>query len=403
LAWGGGLIGTDAIFSAEEARPGASPIAVSIVIPTYNESKNVPILVERLARALGGLSWEVVFVDDASPDGTADVVRSLARADRRVRLIARHNRRGLSSAVVEGALAAAGDLVAVMDGDLQHDETILPAMIAAVGSGEADIASASRFLRPDGADGLSSAARRKISDTGVMLAQRMFGLTMTDPLTGFFVTRRDLVVDALPHLSEAGFKILLDLVTAREVSPRVKEFPFVFRARIHGESKLDSRAIYDFFIFFIEKALVRLRLPLPGRFVSFALINGVGILIHMVVLLAAFEFAGRSFASAQLLATVVAMAFNYALNNAVTYRDRKLTGARFYVGFLVFSLLCAIGVIGNVSVANVVHRELQGQVVLLPALLGAFITLVWNYVATKMFVWGRMARPRQPRGATVPS
>lgn len=370
-----------------------SQIAVSVIVPTYNEAKNIPILVERLAIALADLPWEVVFVDDASPDGSADVIRAIARDDRRVRLIERHNRRGLSSAVVEGALAGAGNIVAVMDGDLQHDESILPAMIEAVRSGEADVASASRFLRPDGADGLSSSARKKISNTGSMLAQRAFGLKMTDPLTGFFVTQRDVVVRALPHLFEGGFKILLDLVTAGNQTLRIKEFPFVFRSRIHGDSKLDNRAIYDFVIFFIGKALVRLGLPLPSRFLSFALINGAGIAIHMAVLLIILELANQNFITAQLLGTVASMMFNYALNNALTYRDRKLTGARFYTGFLIFSALCSIGVLGNISVANMVHRELLGEVVLLPALLGAFITLVWNYAATKLFVWGRTVRP----------
>ena len=187
-------------------------IKLSVVVPTFNESANVPEMVRRLGETLCDIPWEVIFVDDASPDGTADVVRSLAREDRRVRLISRHNRRGLASAVVEGALAASAEIVAVMDGDLQHDESVLPEMYRKVADNEAEIVSASRFLREDGADGLSSDTRVAISNTGIRLSNAMFKLDMTDPLTGFFVVRRSVVRRALPDLSELGFKVLMDLV-----------------------------------------------------------------------------------------------------------------------------------------------------------------------------------------------
>ena len=179
-----------------------SPLKLSVVIPTFNERDNVANVVRGVDAVLKDFAWEIIFVDDNSPDGTAEAVRDLARTDRRVRLISRHNRRGLSSAVVEGALAAAADVVAVMDGDLQHDEAILPALFRKVAGGEAEIASASRFLQEDGASGLSSAGRLKISNTGIRLANTSFGLDLTDPLTGFFVFRRDLLVRALPQLSE---------------------------------------------------------------------------------------------------------------------------------------------------------------------------------------------------------
>jgi dolichol-phosphate mannosyltransferase len=239
-------------------------------------------LVESLDGALREISWEVIFVDDFSSDGTAEAVRALATIDRRVRLIERHNRRGLSSAVVEGALSASADIIAVMDGDLQHDETLLPRLYAVVANGEADLASASRFLREDDAEGLSSEGRKKLSETGIRLSNFAFGLDMSDPLTGFFVVRRDVVVRALPHLSEVGFKILLDILTAVEPRPRVLELPFSFRERAYGESKLSKRVLYDFFLFLIEKK-VRPIIPLPAQFLSFSMINAVGILVHVAV------------------------------------------------------------------------------------------------------------------------
>jgi dolichol-phosphate mannosyltransferase len=363
-------------------------IQLSVVIPTFNERDNVKEIVARLDRSLGDIAWEAIFVDDCSGDGTADVVRDIASMDSRVRLVLRHNRRGLSSAVVEGALASAGDIVAVMDGDLQHDESVLPELYATVARGDADIASASRFLEPGGADGLSSKARHQISNTGIRLANTLFGLSLTDPLTGFFAIRRDVVLDALPELSEIGFKILLDLIAAAKPRPKVVEIPFKFRERVHGESKLDNRVMYDFFLFFAEKKIAPF-IPLPARFLSFALINWFGVLIHLAVLSLVMASFGGGFPNAALAATLVAMAFNYWANNALTYRDRRLKGGRFYLGFLVFAGLSSVGVIANVGVASMLASQYDSLYYLIPAVLGALLTVVWNYVVTSAFVWGQ--------------
>lgn len=363
-----------------------APLLLSVIVPTFNERDNVAEFVRRLDATLSDISWEIIFVDDASPDGTADRVRALACHDRRVRLISRHNRRGLSSAVVEGILAAAADIVAVMDGDLQHDESVLPAMVQRIQSGDADLVSASRFLSEDGADGLSSDTRLAISNSGIRLANGVFGLGMSDPLTGFFVVRRDVVLRALPELSELGFKILMDIIISSHPRPRIVEVPFRFRERQHGESKLDNRVLYDFFLFFLEKKVSRL-IPVPARFISFAMINSIGILVHLAAFLPL--SAGLGFARAQLVATLIAMAFNYTVNNEVTYSDRKLRGQKFYAGFVIFATLCSLGVIANVGVASMLHQGYPGLMALLPAAAGAFVTVVWNYVATNVFVWGR--------------
>lgn len=365
-----------------------APLRLSVVVPTFNEGGNVREIVSRLDRSLQDIPWEVIFVDDCSRDGTADVVRDIASTDPRVRLILRHNRRGLSSAVVEGALAATADIVAVMDGDLQHDESVLPQLYSTIAVKKADIASASRFLRPDGADGLSSRTRHQISNTGIKLANTLFGLRLSDPLTGFFAIRRETVLDALPDMSETGFKVLLDLITAATPPPKVVEIPFRFRERLHGESKLDSRVLYDFCLFFFEKKIAPF-VPLPARFLSFALINAFGILIHLGVLSLEVNALGADFAISTLMATVVAMAFNYWANNALTYRDRRLKGARFYMGFLLFAGLSAVGVVANVGVASMIHEQYESLFYLIPAALGALITVVWNYVATLAFVWGQ--------------
>jgi dolichol-phosphate mannosyltransferase len=369
-------------------QPAMRPVELSVVIPTFNERDNVASVVASLDRALDHISWEVIFVDDASPDRTSDVVRALARADRRVRLISRHDRRGLSSAVVEGGLAACGEVIAVMDGDMQHDESVLPELYRRVAAGEADIAAASRFLGDGVEEGLGTESRVRISNSGIALANWAFGLDLTDPLTGFFAMRRSLLERALPRLSALGFKILLDVITSLDPRPKVSEVPFRFRARVQGESKLDRRVMYDFFVFLLEKRVGRY-VYIPGRFLSFAIINGIGILVHLALLVTAVSVVGAPFLNSQLFATIGSMFFNFTANNLITYNDRTLRGLRFWRGFVIFGLLCSVGIVANVGVAALVYKEYSNLFYVIPAVGGALITVVWNFIATKMLVWRR--------------
>jgi dolichol-phosphate mannosyltransferase len=380
-------------------------VELSVVIPTYNEKENVAAIVASLERVLGADGWEVIFVDDASPDGTAEAVRKLGRFDRRVRLISRHNRRGLASAVVEGGLAASGEFIAVMDGDLQHDEAVLPELYRRVADGEADIAAASRFLEDHAREGLSSDKRLRMSNTGITMANRFFGLELTDPLTGFFVVRRDLLEKTVPHLSGLGFKILLDLVTSMDPPPRVSEVPFRFRQRAAGESKLDRRVMYDFMLFFLEKWIGRFA-PIPGTWLSLALVSSLGLLVHLAVVIPAVSVLGIAFVPAQIAGTAAAMFATFSAHNLISHRDSTLRGRRFWTGFAVFSLLCAIGVFANVGVATLIRTDFPELVYVVPALAGAMISVVWNFAASKAFARWKKRPPARttmwpPRRAVV--
>lgn len=371
-------------------------IGVSIVSPTFNEKANIAPLLERIEAALGPTGWEIVFIDDASPDGTASEVREHARRDRRVRVVERHGRRGLASAVVEGAFAAAADVVVVMDADLQHDPAYIPSLLAPIQNGEADVCAASRFLTADGADGLSSKGRRSLSLAGVALANRALGLTLSDPLTGFFAFRRDVLVSAAPRLSEQGFKILLDLIVSARPRPRVSETPFAFKERLHGDSKLDSAVLYEFALFLAEKTVGRV-VPVSGRFMSFALVGGLGVFVHLAVMQIVFwldraVYAGGGaaeagvFAGAQLAGALSAMSSNFAINNALTYRDRRLRGWGFVRGLVLFALLCSIGLAANVGVASAINARFAPAWAL-SALAGILVGTVWNYASTSKVVW----------------
>jgi dolichol-phosphate mannosyltransferase len=355
---------------------------LTVVVPCYNERPNVAPLVELLHAALAGIAWEVVFVDDNSPDGTAAEARRLARLDPRVRCLRRVGRRGLSSAVIEGALASSALFIAVMDGDLQHDETRLPVMLAALRGGQYDLAVASRYVSGGNAAGLASRWRHALSDAGATLAHRFLPVKLSDPMSGFFMLPRALFEQLAPGLTAQGFKILLDLVLTSEGAPRVIEVPAEFRKRLAGESKLDVLVLTQFAGLLVDKTLDGL---VPLRFVSFAAVGLLGIGAHLLVLIGGRETLGLGFATAQIGATVVAMVFNFALNNQITYRDQRLRGPRLWRGLLLFMVVCGIGAVANVGIARVLYETHTNWTV--AGGIGAVIGVVWNYAVSATLVW----------------
>jgi dolichol-phosphate mannosyltransferase len=355
---------------------------LTVVVPCYNERPNVAPLVAALDAALTGIAWEVVFVDDDSPDGTAAEARRLGRLDQRVRCIRRIGRRGLSSAVVEGALASSALFVAVMDGDLQHDETRLPVMLAALRSGQYDLAVASRHVAGGDAAGLASRWRHVLSDAGATLAQRFLPVKLSDPMSGFFMLPRALFEQLAPALTAQGFKILLDLVLSAEAPLRMIEVPAEFRKRLAGESKLDVLVLTQFAGLLVDKALGGL---LPLRFVSFAAVGLLGIGVNLLVLIVGRDELGLSFGMAQLAGTLVAMVFNFQLNNQITYRDQRLRGPRLWRGLLLFLVVCGIGAVANVGIARVLYQTHTYWT--LAGAIGAVIGVVWNYAVSATLVW----------------
>lgn len=370
------------------ARPSpAAGAELTVVVPTFNERGNVAELVRRLDAALDGRSWEVIFVDDDSPDGTADLVRSLGRADRRVRCIQRIGRRGLSSACIEGMLASTAPFQAVMDGDLQHDETILPRMLDALKAGETDVVVASRYLASGGL-GDWSASRARISRLATRLSRLVLHADLTDPMSGFFMIRREAFADRVRALSGIGFKILLDLFASSAQPPRFVELPYQFRDRTVGESKLDTQAVWEYFMLLLDKLVGGV---VPVRFVAFALVGGLGVGVHLATLSALFRVVGLPFPTAQATATLVAITSNFALNNVLTYRDRRLRGWRWLTGWLSFLVACGVGALANVGIASYLF-ETSRTTWLLAALAGIAVGAVWNYAVTAVYTWHKPTR-----------
>ncbi len=256
------------------------PTKLSIIVPTFNETQNVHELLRRLEETLGVSGWEAIFVDDDSPDRTANVVRDIAKVDSRVRCLQRIGRRGLSSAVIEGMLAASADIIAVMDADLQHDESILPRMIEEIEKHDVDVVVATRY-DAGGSTGGWDESRKAISRFATMASRVILRHYVSDPMSGFFMINRQTLDTVVHNLSGLGFKILLDILVTGKNHLRVSEVPYRFRDRFAGESKLDEMAIWEYGMLLADKTVGRF---LPVRFLAFSIIGGLGVFVHMGVL-----------------------------------------------------------------------------------------------------------------------
>jgi dolichol-phosphate mannosyltransferase len=356
---------------------------LSVVIPSFNERDNVTTLFRRLEKTLAGIPFEAIFVDDNSPDGTWQVVRALSRQDARVRCIRRIGRRGLSGACIEGILASGAPCAAVIDADLQHDETQLPKMLELLQGGEFDLVIGSRYIEGGSADSFNR-HRAGASALATELAKRVLRVDVADPMSGFFMIRRDRFEELAPQLSTQGFKILLDVVATAHGALRVKEIPYTFGSRLHGESKLDSMVALDF----LGLVLAKLTHDVVSlRFLLFAMVGSLGLVVHLAALYAALEIFRIPFAEAQACGALCAMTSNFILNNFLTYRDQRLKGFAILRGLLLFYLVCSVGLFANVGVAFSVYD--QQPIWWLAGAAGALMGVVWNYAMSGLFVWRR--------------
>jgi len=339
---------------------------------------------------MGSVSWELIVVDDDSPDRTWREALLLGSEGWPVRCIRRIGRRGLSSAVVEGAMSASGEFVAVIDADMQHDERLLVDMLRIIQTTDAELVVASRYIE-GGAIGTWDQRRARISTFATSCSRMLIGKTMKDPMSGYFMTRRAVFDDVVSDLSQQGYKILLDLLTAARRPLRAVEIPYVFRERVAGESKLDAIVVAEYLLLLIEKFSRGL---LPPRFILFSMVGGLGLVVHLSTL-QGLKLFSPSFIEAQTIATLVAMTFNFLLNNLTTYRSERLRGSQALVGYVIFCATCSLGAIANLGVANFVIGHSASWAFAGAA--GAIMSAVFNFSLSTRFVWGRATRQRQAR------
>ena len=380
------------------ADSGGRPLELAVVLPTYNERKNVATMVARLDKALEGIAWEVIFVDDNSPDGTSDEARHLSLTDPRVRCIQRIGRRGLASAAIEGMCSTAAPVVAVMDADHQHDPELLPQMLQAVTSGEYDLAYASRFAEGASTEAWGRPDRVKASGLANRIANKVTGVELTDPMSGYFMLRTETLRADAHRLSGVGFKILLDILATVERPLRVKEFPLHFAARAEGESKLDQTVVFEFLVGLYDKWLGRI---IPTRFALFGTVGAMGVVVQFAALwlmlsvilgerfvYGHWETGRNTFIIANTVAAAVSMTFNFVLNNELTYSDKRLRGfGPLMRGWAQFGVTCSLGLLTNVGAAAVLKS--MGIHDILAVITGIVLGAVWNFALSSKFVWGK--------------
>ena len=355
---------------------------LAIVVPTLNEGDNIELLLAKIELALEDVAWEIIFVDDDLRDHTRGIAYRRSRVDPRVRVVHRIGRRGLSTAVVEGILSTSTPYVAVIDADLQHDERLLTSMLEAIRSGEADLAIGTRYAG-GGSVGDWSALRATISRVATLLSRLVVKADISDPMSGFFIIRRDVFDTVVRRLSAQGYKILLDIIASSPAPLRIKEFSYVFRPRQHGESKLDPLVSLEYLELLLDKMVGRW---LPVRFILFMAVGAMGVFVHLSFLIALLEIGNVEFILAQSTATIMAMTFNFFLNNILTYRDKRLIGFwPLLQGLLSFYLVCSVGAIANVGIAGFLFgRNISWFI---SGIAGIIVGVVWNYAASSVLTW----------------
>lgn len=361
-----------------------APLAVelAVIVPTYNERGNIRPLLAALTDALADIRWEVIFVDDHSPDGTAELAREMAQINPKVRVLERMGRRGLSSACIEGMSATAAPYIAVLDADLQHDERLLPRMLERMKVQRLDLVIASR--NAGGNTGALSRRRIWLSKIGHRISQFVLGCEITDAMSGFFLIDREVFRRVAPRLNGTGFKILVDLLASSDQPVRIGEEPYEFRRRNWGDSKLDFRVEAEYLYLVADKLIGRV---VPTRFAMFALVGSVGVLLHLGVLFVLYYHAKIAFIAAQAGATFAAMTLNFLLDNALTFHDARLKGWHILTGLVTFYVACSVGALINLSVANSLFRSHVAW--WLAAIGGLAVSSVWNYGVNAVFTWRR--------------
>ncbi len=371
---------------------------ISIVVGVFNEQGNIAPLVGKITDAFDGVDWEVIFVDDASPDGTADTIITLAQDNPRIRLIRRVGERGLASACVRGWLASTAPVLAVMDGDLQHDPKTLRRLFEMLQADNLDLAAASRFLKTEKDSGMRG-RRAFMSDVGNALARLVVKTPLSDPMSGMFVMTRSWFDDTAPNLSPAGFKILLDLVASSPYRPKFKEVHATLGERGSGESKLDALVSAELVGLVMDKATRGL---IPPRLALFLMVGGSGMVLHALILAMMHQGVGMNFLAAQAVAMILAMTSNYFLNNLFTFRDARRTGMGLVWGLLTFYFACSIGAVISLKSSDIMYADF-GLHWLIAGLGGAVLASLWNFATSSVLTWRLGRKPARSYAKVGPA
>lgn len=360
---------------------------LSLILPTYNEAESLPPLLPKLSAVLAGMPHEIIVVDDDSPDGTWSIALDLAKTFPQLRVLRRVGRRGLSSAVIEGFLAASGDILAVADADGQHDLTLLPKLAKAV-EANGGIAVGSRYAQ-GGSVGEWDERRHAMSRLATRLAMNLCKTRVSDPMSGFFGIERGLFERVLPQLNPKGFKILLDLLVHVPPGTPATELPFTFGVREKGESKLSRTVQIEFLEYLYDVTFGRW---VPLTFIKYCLVGALGVAVNLSVYLAFSRVFFHTtdadligFSPPLLAGIEAAIIFNFFFNNSWTFASARLRGMRAVTGFLRYNAACLFGALASYAVTS--HLFSQGVHEILSVATGAVVGMIWNYTMSRLFTW----------------
>src|ERR1700732_4665118 len=387
----------------EVAAPGPLTIApqeppeildLSLVLPTFNESGHIDTIVEQLIAVLDGipaLRYEIIIVDDNSPDRTWEKARRLSDTFPQIHAIRRQDRRDLSTAVLRGWQIARGDVFAVMDADLQHPPETLIELWRAMRRG-ADLAVASRNIEGGGVSDWTIPRRivsRCAQLLGLVVLPEVTG-KISDPMSGYFMVRRSALAGR--ELKPLGYKILMEVLARGEVD-KISEVPYVFRETPHRPSK-HSAAVFALYL----KHLIRIRMHLlkTSTFVRFCIVGATGTLIDttMLFLLSDPRTLNWSLTGSKIIAAELALTNNFIWNDLWTFgrfSSRQNTLRQRARRFLKFNLLCSVGIILNLIILNIGFKvfHMNRYIANLSAI---FVVTFWNYNTNRKLSWRTTAK-----------
>lgn len=353
---------------------------LSLVVPTYNERENITLLLERIHKSLSDYNYELIVVDDNSPDGTSELARSLA-SKYPLQVIVRTNERGLASAVVVGLKQARGEILGVIDADLQHPPEFIPALIKAVRDG-ADVAIASRYIKGGGIEGWTF--KRKIISRGAKIPANILltsARKIKDPLSGFFLFRKRVIDGAV--LSPTGYKILLE-VLVRGKANRVVEVPYTFKERERGKSNLTAKEQINYL-----SHLSRLAWEEGGvrRFIKFCIVGASGFGVNVGLLALFVEIVGMHKVWAQIPSYQISILTNFAFNEFWTFSDRRTPGLRsFLMRAIKFNLVSQVGWGINLGVYYLA-LNVAGIYYIVSQIIAIAVATMWNFLSNVIWTW----------------
>ena len=378
---------------------------VSIVTPTYNEAENLPILIQRLHAALGVLPHEIIIADDNSPDGTWQVGETLATEDPTLRVMRRFHDPGLSASVLDGLSTARGEVLVVIDADLQHDTGVLPEMLSHVLSKRVDVCVGSRSTAGGGYGDWSS-SRRFVSWVATMIAKLLLRVSVSDPMSGYFVVSREAYEQTAPSINPRGFKILLEFI-GRNHQLRVDEVGYEFSNRIHGETKLNRSVIRSYLLGVAE---LRVGRQINPTFLLYAMVGLVGLAVNSVLFTLAeavgfpqittgLNAAIDPIATSFLFSVQVTILLLFAMNNEFTFWEQRYRGWALIPAFALYEVMSLVGTCVHVAVFTSLQNigfllNLLGTSAsrVVQNLIGASIALILNWFLNTTYLWRRKQR-----------